>query len=146
MSTRPIRRNPESTAHQYVATVEWTHPQTGQKKTAHWSGLFSRSHLALQHLHQHFQRHAEPDGDRKIVRPKLRHDQYRISTFEIVYNGEVSKAARETEYRDKVEIPAGAYPDLHEKREKPLPTAEFGFVADLPSDRPASEPVFGGEL
>lgn len=137
-----MKRHAESVCHQYSATYKWTDDE-GAEHTSHWSALCSGANQALSHLHAHIQRSSESNADRKVVRPKLRHDQYQIISLEVVYTG-VAGDQRGEELRQRVEIPVGVYPDLRHHKIKPEATAEFGFVKDLPAATTAraERPVF----
>lgn len=141
---RPIRKSPDNVPQQYSATYQWR-DDAGNWHTGYFSGLFSRSDMALEHFHKNCQRHQETNAERKVVRPKLAPDQYRITAFDLVYNEVAGDEAGE-ERREAVQIPAGDYPDVRKtpkaQRVAPARTAEFGFVADLPkSEREQAEPV-----
>ena len=142
---RPIRKSPESTPHQYSAAYEWT-DKDGGKHTGYWSQLCSGANQALLHFHNFVQHNQESDAERKVVRPKLRFDQYRIKTLEVVFRGE-HRDERGVEFRQAVDVPSGAYPDLRKQKfTPPPPTEQFPFMADMPKGAmPAEHAIIGDQ-
>lgn len=137
-----MKRHPDSVSHQYSASYEWR-DAAGTMRIGHWSQLCSGADQALRRPHAHIQRGQETDSERKVVRPKLRFDEYKVLKLEIVFRGERSDERGQV-FRQAVEIPRGANPDLRHHKHAAAPTAEFEFVKSLPgkSERPAETPVF----
>lgn len=121
------RTNPYTTRHQYRARIIWKGAD-GNDRVTHWSDLLQGSIDAIYSVHRFAQREQETNPDRKVVRPRLAPDQYRVEGLELVYKEHTSPY---TEHVEPVEIPPGPNPDLRKKDVKKEPHPDFAFIDEV---------------
>lgn len=94
---------------------EYTYELADKTLAGRWGTMSTSPIQALNYFHDWVQRHADRDGNRKIIRPKLRMRQYTLTLFK----------------RDgfaPYDLPITPNPDLSErKRVKAEPPPTFNF-------------------
>lgn len=98
---------------------------------------------ALNEFHRRMQRTKEVDGKRKIIRPRLRSHEYKISRLFIRYTDSAKDLESGRTIESTFDLPKTANPDLkfQTKRIKKTDTVskktttgpEFPFMADVPA-------------
>lgn len=118
---------PEAARHQYTARIIWTDAD-GKERITHWSGLLRGAIEAIYSVHRYAQREQETNADRKVVRPRLAPDEYRVDGLALTYMDMAGNEIREAVY-----VPNGRNPDLrkhrHPKPEQPaLPLDDADII------------------
>lgn len=123
----PINRHASSTRHQYLAQIEWD--DNGVTRTSSWSGLHNGSIDAIHAVHCFAQREQELDAERKVRRPRLKPEQYRVNDLRLTYMDETRpEKIRRQEY---VPVPSGPNPDVRRHNHPKPEINEFPFVAGI---------------
>jgi hypothetical protein len=97
---------------------------TGQKKKE-WHFYCSGPIIALNGFHRFMQRQKECNADRKVIRQKLKPNDYRIIRLFLRYPGGEGRGQLESDF----DLPNSANPDLALRKKKPAEPA-FDFYSD----------------
>jgi hypothetical protein len=90
---------------------------------------------ALHSFHRWMQLNKEMDSAKNVIRPKLSHNEYRLTGLAQIYSSAASGKIGSEMIESAFELPANpANPDLTEKP-KEKEDAFMGFMANLPEGR-----------
>lgn len=114
-----MRNNPESARHTYRAVAAWNADgMSGEKSMA---TLAASADGALTQFHRLLQTTKDSDHEHRVSRPKLKHDQYRITELFVLYYdqmGDLRQTPNAKMHRHNFDLPQSSNPDLSAPREK----------------------------
>jgi hypothetical protein len=107
----------------------------GNNGVRSFTAMASGPVIALNAFHRFVQHCNELDGDRKVIRTKLRHDQYRVKGLFVVYSSNALRSGPPM-IASAYDLPNTPNPDLNQKKAHEQPKtidSEFPFVEQLSS-------------
>ena len=125
-----------SVARTHFIEYEWAdhRPNKPMHNTGKFDILVSSAEYALLQFHRAMQRAKELDADRQVKRPKLRHDQYRITRLYAVHQNAVS--GRDIGLvTDEYLVPTSANPDVTPHPGKGQATVTMPFYDEVKGKR-----------